>query len=160
MKTPDTVRRLDELPRDIAPARDLWPSIAVRIEAEAAPARPRRRALPVWLPWSITAGLALFASGAWWMTRPGDHGVDAEYRSERNRLAAQLPAVLDTLPAEARIGASQSLDAVRDAREKVLAELKRSGDDPVLREWLADTQQQEVRVMQAIVEAGARGRVL
>ena len=39
--------RIDELPRDIPPARDLWPAIAAAIEADkaqqAAPAETRRR---------------------------------------------------------------------------------------------------------------------
>jgi len=133
--------KLDDLPRDIPPARDLWPSIAERIQGAAEPVRPRRR-WGTWLPWAVTAALALFVSGAWWVHRPGG----------RDPLAS--------LPLEARLGATQSLDAVRDAREQVLAELARNGDDPALREWLADLQQQEARVTQAIADAGERARAL
>ena len=42
------VKRIDELARDIPPARDLWPAIAAAIEADqakqAAPVEPARRA--------------------------------------------------------------------------------------------------------------------
>ena len=39
MNAPDEVRSLADLPRDIEPARDLWPQIEARLEG----ARPRRR---------------------------------------------------------------------------------------------------------------------
>jgi hypothetical protein len=87
----------------------------------------------------------------WWMRQPGN-GADP--------LAAQVAAGLDALPLEARFGASQSLGALRSARQKIAAELKRDPEDPALREWLADTQAEEARVRQSIVEAGARVRTL
>lgn len=147
MKEPDTARGLAELPRDIPPAHDLWPSILAQIAPPAATAKPLRRPLASWLPWAVTAGLAVVVSGTWWMHRNTSEDQD-------------LLAALGALPIDARLGAKQSLDAVRNAREQIADELKRNGDDPALRQWLADTQQQEILVRQAIVDAGARSRAL
>jgi len=172
MTTPDAkTRRLDALAQDIAPARDLWPAIAAQIETPAAraPARSSRR-FASWLPWAVTAGLAFVASGAWWVQRHGVARQDPELAAleaadpalanERRRLAAEIPALLEELPFEARFGATQSLDAVRGARTRIVAALKRDANDPELREWLLDIQQQEVRVMRAIANAGTQTRLL
>ena len=182
MTTTRETRRLDELTRDIAPAHDLWPAIARKIEAEgqldaprgATPAR-RRRGRPSmpwlpwlpWLPWAVTAGLAFIATGVWWSQRGGE-AIEPELaaigdpaiETERRRLAAEVPGVLDALPADARFGATQSLDAVRSARSQIVAALRRDGEDPALREWLRDNQQQEVRVLRAIVDVGTQTRAL
>lgn len=179
MTIPRETRRLDELAQDIAPARDLWPSIASQIQAaeaglatsrgkSAAPLRDRANRLRApWFPWAVTAGLAFVATGVWWSQHAGD-AVEPELAAigdpateiERQRLAAQLPGVLEALPVEARFGATQSLDAVRSARSQIVAALRRDGDDPALREWLRDNQQQEVRVLRAIVDVGNQTRVL
>lgn len=159
MNTPRETRRLDELAQDIAPARDLWPSIAREI-------RPGRTRAP-WMPWALAAGLAFVASGLWWSQRGGDATPpelaaigDPVIEAERQRLAGELSGVLDALPVDARFGAKQSLDAVRSARSQIVAALRRDGDDPALHEWLRDNQQQEVRVLRAIVDAGNRTRTL
>ncbi len=172
MTTPHETRRLDELAQEIAPARDLWPAIAAQIEADAAPAKARaaaraRRSFAPWLPWAVTAGLALVGTGLWWSQRSGSAldpllaGIgDPALETERQRLAAEVPGLLDALPVEARFGATQSLDAVRSARSQIVAALRRDANDPALREWLRDNQQQEVRVMQAIVDVGTQTRML
>jgi hypothetical protein len=156
-------RRLDELPQEAAPGRDLWLAIAAQIAP--AQSRPKRRlGVAPWLAWAVTAGLAVVATGTWWMQR--DPGVaaltagDPALKQERERLAAELPAMLDALPFADRFGAQQSLRAVRSAQSQILAALRKDAADPELLEWLRDNQQQEVRVMRSIASAGALTRSL
>ena len=46
------------------PARDLWPDVLRRLDAEPAPNQPLPRALPQrlpWFAWALIAGLVVFA---------------------------------------------------------------------------------------------------
>ncbi|MDH5271487.1 MAG: hypothetical protein OEY13_00275 [Gammaproteobacteria bacterium] len=54
--------RLRELPRDVAPGRDLWPDIAARIEARAPPVASTTRR-PAWL-WQAAAAVVLVAGSS------------------------------------------------------------------------------------------------
>ena len=69
---PDDLRRkIDELPRAVPPARDLWPEIAVQLDPPAPQAHPFRR----WrLPLAIAASLAL-AAGLTWLRPAAPDGV-------------------------------------------------------------------------------------
>jgi len=54
--------RLGSLPLEVEPGRDLWPGIAARIEASAAPvAAPARR--PAWM-WQAAAAVILVAGSS------------------------------------------------------------------------------------------------
>jgi hypothetical protein len=64
------IRSLGELPRDIAPPRDLWPSIAAQLEGKAGGASPdaaeRRSPRPTGLQWAaLAAVVSALAVGIW-----------------------------------------------------------------------------------------------
>src|SRR5262245_55856561 len=64
-----SVSSLGELSRNVAPPRDLWPSIAAQIEANAAPAAvspERSRLRPTGMQWAaLAAVVAALAVGVW-----------------------------------------------------------------------------------------------
>ena len=73
-KQPDAARMvgsLGELPRDVAPPRDLWPSIAAQIAEEKARGGPeaplvgRSRYLPTRIQWAVAAVVFALAVGMW-----------------------------------------------------------------------------------------------
>lgn len=63
------IRSLSELPRDIAPPRDLWPSIAAQLGstgAESAPVAGKSSRRPTGLQWAaLAAVVAALAVGMW-----------------------------------------------------------------------------------------------
>jgi hypothetical protein len=177
-RPPERVQRLDQLPQEIAPTRDLWPSIAEGISSgQARPTAGRlrlRRLRPSgWVPWAVAAGIPLLVVGAVSMWRTSDLGGivarpdlqaatagDPAFVRERETLAAALPSALAALPLQARIGATSSLSTVRIAQKRVLAALAKDNGNPALHEWLRDLQQQELRVMESIAGAGEQARML
>jgi hypothetical protein len=67
MNDPDPLReKIDALPREIAPARDLWPEIQARLGAPVEPALRRRWRLPL----AIAAALILAAMLHWLRPAP------------------------------------------------------------------------------------------
>jgi hypothetical protein len=69
------LRSLGELPRDVAPPRDLWPSIAAQIAAEKAQGAPgawpagRSRYLPTRLQWAALAAVVFALAVGMWLGR-------------------------------------------------------------------------------------------
>jgi hypothetical protein len=63
------IRHLRDLPRDIAPPRDLWPSISAQLDSKAgvsAPVVERSRMRPTGLQWAaLAAVVAALAVGMW-----------------------------------------------------------------------------------------------
>lgn len=172
------VQRLDQLPQDIEPTHDLWPSIAERISngrsrSTTARLRFKRFVTAECAPWAVTAGivfLVAIATSIWLTSERGGViappqlqaavPVDPVFVHERETLAATLPSALAALPLQARIGATSSLATVRTAQKRVLAALAKDGRNPELHEWLRDLQQQELQVMESIASAGEHARML
>ena len=46
---------------DAEPARDLWPDVLRRLDAEPAPTRALSRSVP-WFDWALAAGLVVFSA--------------------------------------------------------------------------------------------------
>jgi hypothetical protein len=172
------VKRIDELARDIPPARDLWPAIAAAIEADrresSAPAQgaPRRSA------WryasSMAAAVALVAVGIWIGARivpPGGGPVaangpqgadvlpvalqrDAEYRKTRAQLVTEVEARLATMPQAEREKVGASLATLRRSISEIEAALGRDPANALLQELLVSSCQEEMRALTVVRDSG------
>jgi hypothetical protein len=173
------VKRIDELARDIPPARDLWPAIAAAIEEDrrqaAAPAEvtPRRSA------WryasSMAAAVALVAVGIWIGARivpPGGGPIagngsvsasgavpvalqrDAEYRETRAQLVSEVEARLATMPQAEREKVGASLATLRRSISEIEAALGRDPANALLQELLVSSCQEEMRALTVVRDSG------
>jgi len=181
------VGSLRELSPAIEPARDLWPQIEARINAErstAAPPRPARaRAVPPrWL--AAVAVLASVAVGVWIgrsllpASRPGAQSPisasrasfadaptaldvayvsDPRYQRDRAALMKTLQARLAALPPPARAKVMASLAAIQDAKQDLQNALGKDPGNALLQELLVNTYQDEMRVL-TDVQASDPGR--
>ena len=146
--------RLARLPREIAPARDLWPAIEARLQRSAR--RQRQFALAIAAGLATTA-LALFAAfqprtlqepdGA---ARRLAQSFDSEgprgaaFMRTRAALEQSFASDLQKLPPKTRARLLQDLEIIRSARADIRSALDSSPQDPMLNELLADTWQQEM----------------
>lgn len=162
-----------QLPRDIAPARDLWPGIAARLGKEQ-----RRTAAPVFgWPMALAAGVLVAAVSAlltWGLLRWPDAaaGRDAPVLAEaavqpvnygpNSALGAQQLAARDGLLAEFRVRFAQLAPATREAVLRNLAIIQQAADeidaalaaDPasgLLNDLLVGTYQQELDLYSKVV---------
>jgi hypothetical protein len=171
------VRRIDELARDVPPARDLWPGIAAAIEAgrhavTEAPAAPRRAR---WMPAAgMAAALALVAVGVLIgrsvvpvtgtplaHARPAGSAEmipaalrDAEYRKQRNVLLGEVEKRLEQMPAAERDKVAASLATLRRSIAEIEAALGRDPANALLQELLVSTSQEEMRALTAVRDSG------
>lgn len=172
-----SVKRLDELARDIPPARDLWPAISAAIEADR-----RESSMPVQAPrrqmWryasSMAAAVALVAIGVWIGTRivpPGGSTVatngtsvtgampvalqrDAEYRKTRAQLVEEVNARLQAMPQAEREKVGASLATLRRSISEIEAELGRDPANALLQELLVSSCQEEMRALTVVRDSG------
>lgn len=153
---------LQELPQDVAPARDLWPGISASLA-------PRRRSWAV--PASLAAGLLLAAVGvligmqlrqAKAPAVQQDQGAfiraallpDRVYETRRRELLDALPAKLDRLPPASRTRVLESLKAVQTAMRGLETELGKDGSNALLQELFIGTCQEEMRVLTSVDALG------
>ena len=160
-------RALAGLPREIEPARDLWPAIAAQLE----PRRGQR-----WLPLAAAAVLLVAASSlitahvvrrnatpvatvAPAAPEPGDvrpasfgpgHALDPEYAAARQQLAAMLAARMDRLPSSARQKVADNLAELHRAADEINAALALQPGDALLEELLLNTYQDELAVLASV----------
>lgn len=173
-----SVKRLDELARDIPPARDLWPAISAAIEADRretsipAQAAPRRQ---MWrYASSMAAAVALVAIGVWIGARvapPGGTPVavngtegtsampvalqrDAEYRKTRAQLVDEVNARLQAMPQAEREKVSASLATLRRSIGEIEAALGRDPANALLQELLVSSCQEEMRALTVVRDSG------
>jgi hypothetical protein len=180
------VNRIDELARDVPPARDLWPAIAQAmaqaIEAEKAASthsqnEARRR---TWWPApAIAAALALVALGVLigrQMTpevivttaqtqnvpmndggaMPAAYQRDARYREVRERLLVDVQKRLETMPAVEREKVAASLATLRRSIGEIEAALGRDPANALLQELLVNSCQEEMRALTAVRDSGSQ----
>ena len=175
------VNRLDELARDIAPARDLWPAIAAVIETErgfAVQSAPRRSR---WLPVAgMAAALALVTIGVFIgraIAPPGGpqqttiasspagqpaSGVipaalrDANYRKQRDALLVEVNTQLKAMPAAEREKVAASLATLRRSIGEIEAALGRDPANALLQELLVSSCQEEMRALTAVRDSGSQ----
>jgi hypothetical protein len=178
LQSTSRVRRLDELPQDVQPIRDLWPTIAAAIEATkkspvaAAPSRAHLWSLS-WMTWAACASLALLTVGVILVQHDPLHsngaemaavqaalGDDADYTAGRAALAAAMPSRIAALPTEAQAGVAAGLAAIHEAEAELQQAIKSDPGDPLLLEMLIATRQEEMRVMTSVQGAETEERLL
>ena len=168
------VGAIGELPRDIAPARDLWPGIAAAIGAVAAPRRPQ-----AWFgtrpAWALAAAVACVAVGVWigraslappaataaqsgWAQGGGAREVsyapDARFLRTREGLLREVSERLAQLSPDVRGRVEASLATVQRARADIEDALGRDPGNALLQEMLVNSYQDEMRVLTTVREIG------
>ena len=168
------VGAIGELPRDIAPARDLWPDIAAAIGAVPAARRPR-----VWFgaspAWALAAAVACVAVGVWigrasltpttatlaqsGLTQNGvaqrvSYAPDARFARTREGLLSAVSERLAQLSPDVRAGVEASLATVQRARANIEDALGRDPGKALLQEMLVNSYQDEMRVLTTVREIG------
>jgi len=156
------VRAVNELPRAVAPDRDLWPQIHSRLA-------PRRRswALPASLAASVLIAALGFVIGLHVHTSTptplASQGagpliraalLSPGYQNERRQLLQALPEKLQRLPPDAQQRVRESLLAVQTAMKNLETELGRDAGNALLQELFISTCQEEMRVLTAIDAIG------
>ena len=174
------IKRIDELARDIPPARDLWPAIAAAIEADRAAGAPVQKPTTRRSFWMPAAGLAasvlLVAIGVFIGKITSDPGKeltagkppgietpgvmpahylrDAEYRKQRDALLQEAQARIQHMPPAERAKVSASLDTLRQSITEIEAALGRDPANALLQELLVSSCQEEMRALTAVRDSG------
>jgi hypothetical protein len=172
------VERIDELARDVAPARDLWPAIAAAIEADrtavATLSVERRRNW--WPAPAVAAAIALVAVGVLigrQMTPdvvvtaatnavpandaaavPAAYEREARYQKVREELLADVEKRLETMPPEEREKVAASLATLRRSIGEIEAALGRDPANALLQELLVSSRQEEMRALTVVRDSG------
>jgi hypothetical protein len=177
------VSSLRDLPREIAPPRDLWKGIEAQIVpgAQAAAPAPRRSyRLQVFAAAAVIVALAV---GVWIgravlpvpgaavqapltaSNRPGDepgafhaaYVMGPKYINDRAQLVRDLETRLAQLPPGSKAKVLSSLQAINDSKRDLERELGKDPSNALLQELLVNTYQDEMRVLTAVHEAGSSG---
>lgn len=172
------VKGIDELPRDIPPARDLWPAIAEAIQADLAmKAVPgSRRRVGWWPAVGLAASVALVAIGVFigqgiktgseTVAGPtpalvsNDAGMlkaslrQAQYEKERQQLWTDVQAKLDTMSPAEREKVGKSLAALKQSIEEIKTALGHDPANALLQELLVSSSQEEMRVLTTVRDSG------
>ena len=178
------VNRIDELSKDIPPARDLWPAIAAAIADQVSAdlsmkAVPARRRVGWWSVAGLAASVALVsigvligrqfgqpeqptvAQGTHGNTRTADPALlpasmqrDAEYRKQREELIVQVNAKLAAMPPAERDKVAASLATLRHSINEIQAELGHDPANALLQELLVTSCQEEMRALTTVRDSG------
>lgn len=176
------VQGLGELPRDIPPARDLWPAIAEAIQADLSmKAVPDSRRRTGWWPAvGLAASVALVAVGVFigknfksdepntvagtQTLRPvggaSDAGMlkaslrDAEYQKQRDQLWQEVQVKLIAMPPAEREKVGKSLATLKKSIQEIHDALGHDPANALLQELLVSTSQEEMRVLTTVRDSG------
>ena len=171
------VKRLDELARDIPPARDLWPAISAALQADLSmKAVPDTRRRSGWLPaMGLAASVALVALGVLigMNVQPGkDGGTTAgtnqpsgsalvpasvrytEYENQRAQLWTEVEARLKTMSPAEREKVGASLATLKRSITEIEAALGRDPANALLQEVLVNSRQEEMRALTVVRNSG------
>jgi predicted anti-sigma-YlaC factor YlaD len=173
------VARAAALPREVAPARDLWPEVAVRLGTGEGlrVVAPRPRFLGMTAPGWAAAAAVILAAGAWLARERGPApmstaavaptattmpvsltvGMPAVLEAEREyqRAAATLMAALDDpkagLAPETRAALNANLETIDAALAQVRAALQKDPQNAQLARLLTSTHQKKIGALQRMV---------
>lgn len=165
------------LPKDIAPARDLWPGIAARIAQAPAQAAPARQSFR-W-PLALAAGVAVAAISAlftWNLARDGqpaqpvviaevlpadggfvpvsygpNSGLTAHELAARDALVAEFRGAFATLKPETREAIVKNLAIMQTAADQIEAALAEDPASGMLKGMLAGTYKRELQLYSTVV---------
>ena len=169
-----------ELPKDVAPSRDLWPGIAARLgEALQRPAQRTFR----W-PLALAAGFLVASVSAlltWSLTRapeapvviaqPGptanaiptdivpvrygpNSGLTAKELIARDQLVEQIRGRCASLKPETRAAIVKNLEIMQNAANEIDAALAKDPASGMLKGMLVGTYKQELQLYSTVVTAG------
>ena len=172
------VSSLRDLPREIAPPRDLWKGIEAEIAAPVktvvkAPSHKVRYlaaaavivalAVGVWIgrvllpgaghPVQVAAHVPVDEPGAFHAA----YVMGPKYINQRAQLVKDLETRLAQLPPDSRAKVLSSLQAINDSKHDLERELGKDPSNALLQELLVNTYQDEMRVLTAVHEAGNSG---
>lgn len=153
--------RLSELPAEVAPARDLWPDIARRLEV---------RRTGRWMPLAAAASVVISVAAVWftWQVfeqqrhdaaalmaaRQMLEQIQQPYLPARATYATQWPALRAQLDLETAAVVEDNLEIIRKANTELTQALERNPHSPVLQQLLRRTLAQELDVYQRVAAAG------
>jgi hypothetical protein len=176
-ETDPLLARAAELPKEIAPARDLWPAIAARLAS--APQRAESRVFG----WSaaLAAGFLVASVSAlltWGLMRepdpaatgladsavsapaimPVNYGsnsaLGAKELAARDELLVQFRARLDELSPQTRAAVVKNLAIIQRAADEIDAALAQDPASGLLNELLLGAYKQELQLYSKVVTAG------
>jgi hypothetical protein len=167
-----------ELPKDVAPARDLWPSIAARIAGEPQQARPRSYGWPA----ALAAGFLVASVSAlltWGLMRdndtvtpvavmttepailPNDVIVPVSYGPNsgltpkeivaRDELLARFREKFDELKPETRVAIQKNIAIIQAAANEIDAALAKDPASGMLKSLLVGAYKQELQLYSTVV---------
>ncbi len=163
-----------ELPKEIAPARDLWPGIAARLGES-----PQRVRSFGW-PMALAAGLLVAAVSAlltWGLVRepaapvqvaetlpvdpaivPVNYGTNSALRpsdlAARDELLVQFRRRIDELSPQTRDTVLRNIAVIQQAANEIDAALAQDPASGLLNQLLLDTYKQELQLYSKVVTAG------
>jgi hypothetical protein len=170
------VRSLRELPRELSPARDLWPQLSSQLDQA-----PLRRGGLRWRLWhvrvAVMVAVAAMASGVTLMVwRPGHHAPtaqpismhgyapalaqfsDAEEARRHDEIMRALAARLASLPPGSRQQVLSDLNVIEQSMRDVRTALGRDPGNALLRELLSETYRDEQELLATVQDAGVWAR--
>ena len=166
-----------ELPKDILPARDLWPSIAARLAGEKQAAQPRAFGWPAALAagFLVASVSALLTWGLMQEPKPTtpvevagvetvepaimpvnygpNSGITASELVLRDELLGQFREKFGQLKPETRVAIVKNLAVIQTAANEIDAALARDPASGMLKGFLAGTYKQELQLYLTVVTA-------
>ncbi len=165
-----------ELPKDIEPARDLWPAIAARLAEAPRAARERRFGWPM----ALAAGVAVAAVSAlltWGVVRERgtgeppavvaakspdfvpvnygpNSGLSAKELAARDQLVAHFRETFATLKPDTRAAIVKNLAIMQAAASEIDAALAKDPASGMLKGMAVGTYKQELQLYSTVVTSG------
>lgn len=147
---------LRELPEELSPTHDLWPDIAKSLDRKPA----------LWTQTAIAASIIFSVASAgftWylWQQRNADraafaaaektiNSIQTPYESARVSYQQQLPQLLQNLDPETAGKVQRNLELIHKASADIAGALHKDPNDPVMRELLLKTYEQELSLYQQL----------
>lgn len=167
-----------ELPKEVAPPRDLWPSIAARLAGETQAAKPRAFHWPA----ALAAGFVVASVSAlltWGLLRDSgpaarnriantqasetgfmpvsygpNSGITARELVARDELLVQFREKFSELKPETRAAIVKNLAVIQTAADEIDAALAQDPASGMLKGFLAGAYKQELQLYSTVVTAG------